>query len=95
MTTLVRPRRSVWLAGNDAKAPKQVGDHNDADVEGEAHVEAGQDVGRHPGLGVIDVVEDDRGQNGQCQVAHPAPTPRYSSMVWSKRKRPSGLRTAG
>ena len=88
--------QAVGLAGRQrGERAQQVGDHDDADVEGEAHVEAGQDVRRDPGLRVVHVVEDDGGQHGQRQVAQRRAPCGYSSMVWSKKNRPIGLRTVG
>ena len=61
---------SVRLAGRQrGECAEEVGDHDDGDVEGETHVESGQDVGRHPGLRVVHVVEDERGQHREGQVA--------------------------
>ena len=65
----VGPTETIGLAGRQGgKRAEKVGDHDDRDVEREVHVEAGQNVGRHSGLCVVRVVEDDGGENGQREV---------------------------
>ena len=69
----VGPPHPVRLAGRQrGEGAEEIGDHDDGDVEGEIHVVPGQDVGRHPRLRVVHVVQNDGGQDGQRQIAAPS-----------------------
>ena len=78
----VGPPELVGLAGRQrGERADEVGDHHDAHIEGERHVVVLQDVGGHPGLGEVGVVEDDGGERRPApdrRSACPSPGTRRS-----------------